>query len=289
VDLAACSQSNTSPTLVVTEAGCRRHIAGSLNNQKKPQQVVHIAEVLNSREEFFMYSESAHLYDAIYLSQGKDYTAEARRIHEFAQQNQKSQGNSLLDVACGTGLHSGYLSEFYQVEGVDLDESMLATAREKHPGIPFQSGDMRDFSLGRQFDVITCLFSAIGYMKDIGQLHQAIGNMGNHLKPGGVMFVEPWFTPETWHPGSVHTTFVDQPDLKIVRMNLSERKGNLSFFTFHFLVGTPKGVEHFSEYHELALFTHDEYLDSFRANNLDVFYDQAGLYGRGLYIGQREL
>jgi SAM-dependent methyltransferase len=236
-----------------------------------------------------MYTESAHLYDTIYLSQGKDYAAEARRIHELAGQYQKSLGNSLLDVACGTGFHAGYLSKFYQVEGVDLDEQMLVVAREKHFGLLFQAGDMRTFDLGRQFDVITCLFSAIGYMKNAAQLHQAVGNMGKHLKPGGVLFIEPWFTPETWHPGSVHTTFVDQPDLKIVRMNLSERKDNLSFFTLHFLVGTPQGVEYFSEYHELALFTHAEYLDSFRANNLDVSYDEAGLYGRGLYIGKKSL
>ncbi len=38
-----------SPTLVVTEAGCRMHIAGGLHRQNKPQQVVHIAEVLNHR------------------------------------------------------------------------------------------------------------------------------------------------------------------------------------------------------------------------------------------------
>lgn len=37
-----------SPTLVVTEAGCLMHIAGGLHRQKKKQQVVHIAEVLNS-------------------------------------------------------------------------------------------------------------------------------------------------------------------------------------------------------------------------------------------------
>jgi SAM-dependent methyltransferase len=236
-----------------------------------------------------MYGESAHLYDTIYLNQGKDYAAEARHIHELAQQYKKSHGKGLLDVGCGTGLHAGYLSEFYQVEGVDLDEQMIAAAREKHPGIPFQAGDMRDFNVDRQFDVITCLFSAVGYMKDTAQLHQAIGNMGKHLKPGGVMFIEPWFTPETWHPGSVHTLFVDQPDLKIVRMNLSERKGNLSFFTFHFLVGTPQGVEYFNEYHELALFTQAEYLDSFRMNNLEVSYDEGGLYGRGLYIGKKAL
>ena len=42
-------QLSASPTLVVTEAGCRMHIAGGLSKQKKPQRVVHIAEVLNSR------------------------------------------------------------------------------------------------------------------------------------------------------------------------------------------------------------------------------------------------
>ncbi len=42
-------EASTSPTLVVTEAGCRMHIAGGLSKQKKPHRVVHIAEVLNSR------------------------------------------------------------------------------------------------------------------------------------------------------------------------------------------------------------------------------------------------
>lgn len=235
-----------------------------------------------------MYKESAHLYDIIYQNQGKDYAAEARRIHELAQRYKKSTGDDLLDVACGTGLHAGYLKEYFQVEGVDLDEAMLKVARERHPELPFHHGDMRTFAPDREFDVVTCLFSAIGYMQDTAQLQQAIGNMGKMLKPGGVMLVEPWFTPDVWKTGTVHTVSVDQPDLKIVRMNVSERKDNLSFFTFHFLVGTSKGVEHFTEYHELALFTHEEYLDSFRANHLEVLHDADGLYGRGLYIGIKQ-
>jgi L-lactate dehydrogenase complex protein LldE len=35
------------PTLVVADTGCIMHIAGGLHRQKKPQRVVHIAEVLN--------------------------------------------------------------------------------------------------------------------------------------------------------------------------------------------------------------------------------------------------
>ena len=42
-------EASTAPTLVVTEAGCRMNIAGGLNKGHKPQRVVHIAEVLNSR------------------------------------------------------------------------------------------------------------------------------------------------------------------------------------------------------------------------------------------------
>lgn len=38
-----------SPTLVVADTGCIMHIAGGLHRQKKPQRVVHIAEVLNHR------------------------------------------------------------------------------------------------------------------------------------------------------------------------------------------------------------------------------------------------
>ena len=42
-------EASTAPTLVVTEAGCRMNIAGGLSKLKRPQRVVHIAEVLNSR------------------------------------------------------------------------------------------------------------------------------------------------------------------------------------------------------------------------------------------------
>ena len=37
------------PTLVVADTGCIMHIAGGLHRQKKPQRVVHIAEVLNQQ------------------------------------------------------------------------------------------------------------------------------------------------------------------------------------------------------------------------------------------------
>ena len=162
---------------------------------------------------------------------------------------------------------------------------MLAVAKQNSPDIPFHQADMAEFDLGKGFDAITCLFSSIGYVKTKERLAQALQTMTRHLLPGGVLIVEPWFTPEQWKPGRVSALFVDQPNLKISRINISEAEGNLSFFAFHYTVGTPQGVEYFTERHELGLFTHKEYLEAFQKTGLDIIHDPEGLDGRGLYIG----
>jgi SAM-dependent methyltransferase len=177
------------------------------------------------------------------------------------------------------------LSKHYQVEGIDLDTEMLKVAQKKHPAIRFHQGDMTDFDLGRQFDVIVCLFSSIGYVKTKVRLRNAIKNMSKHLLPGGVVLIEPWFSSRQWHPGRASMTQVNQPDLKIVRMSYSGQKGNVSTIEFQYLIGTPDGIEHSMEMHELGLFTHKEYTEALKSATLRVIYDKEGLDGRGLYIG----
>ncbi len=83
-------------------------------------------------------------------------------------------------------------------------------------------------------------------------------------------------------------TQVDKPDLKIVRMSLSKQRGKRSLIEFQYLIGTPKRIRHDVEIHELGLFTHQEYMDAFKAAGLKVVHDPEGLDGRGLYIGQKQ-
>lgn len=234
-----------------------------------------------------MFSKSAQFYDDIYSASGKNYAVEADKVRKFIQKYKRTDGNTLLDVACGTGVHAGLLSKDYKVEGSDLDGKMLKVARKNYPTIRFHQGDMRTFDLGRQFDILTCLFSAIGYMKTKSDLRKAIRNMSRHLLPGGVLIVEPWFTPEQWHRGRVFTLRVDKPDMKIVRMSYSGQRGKVSLLEFEYLVGTSKGIKHMSEHHEFGLFTHEEYLEAFQLAGLKTTYNKKGLMGRGLYIGRK--
>lgn len=228
-----------------------------------------------------MFTKSAGFYDAIYAF--KDYAREADRIDHLIREHRLSRGTRLLDVGCGTGGHITHLKKIYAVEGLDLDPGMLAAARERHPEVIFHAGDMLTFDLERRFDAVVCLFSSIGYVRTRPRLIQAVSNMARHLAPGGVLIVEPWITPEAFTPGGVHALFVDRPDLKIARMNVSAVEEKVSILDFHYLVGRPAGIESFTERHELGLFAHEDYLAAFEAAGLKPAHDPAGLDGRGLY------
>jgi SAM-dependent methyltransferase len=144
---------------------------------------------------------------------------------------------------------------------------------------------MRDFDLGRRFDVVTCLFSAIGYAQTEHELRGAIAAMARHLEPGGVLVVEPWLTPESYETPHLGSLFVEEDDLAIARMNIAEHGEGTSVMVFHYLVGTPEGIDRFEERHELGLFTVEQHLEAFRSAGLAVEHDPEGLTGRGLYLG----
>ncbi len=234
-----------------------------------------------------VFTKSAQFYDLIYAAAGKDYRAEALRLHELIQAHKRSPGKALLDVACGTGAHLAELRRWYDVEGLDLDPQMLALAAQRGPGVPLHQADMGDFSLPRTFDAVICLFSSIGYAKTEPNLRQALATMARHTAPGGIVIIEPWILPERWEDGHVGAVFVNEPSLKIARINTSERRDNVTSLTFHYLVGTPEGIESFTEEHELGLFSDGQYREAFRAAGLDAASDAGGLIGRGLYYGVR--
>src|SRR4029077_15645747 len=126
-----------------------------------------------------------------------------------------------------------YLKQHYSVVGMDSSPEMLRIARKKHHDIVFHRDDMTRFKLKNRFDIITCLFSAIGHVKTKARMRRAVRNMARHLEPGGLMILEPWITPANFRKGLVDSIFVDKPNLKIVRINISRARGPVSDFEFH--------------------------------------------------------
>jgi SAM-dependent methyltransferase len=229
---------------------------------------------------------SAQLYDLVYET-FKGYAAEALTLHRLIQQHSRPSAATLLDVACGTGQHLAHLRDLYQVRGLDADPAMLAIAAERLPSVPLHHGDMRTFDLAIEFDVVTCLFSAIGYMRTVRDLRRALSTMARHVRAGGLLIVEPWFTPDAWQDNRPAAVFVDRPEIKIARMNVSSTRGRLSILDFHYLVATSDGVERFHDRFQLGLFTQAEYLSAFAAAGLSVQFNPDGLMGRGLYVATK--
>ncbi|MBX3172738.1 MAG: class I SAM-dependent methyltransferase [Candidatus Eremiobacteraeota bacterium] len=228
-----------------------------------------------------MFKRSAAFYDAIYSF--KDYAAEAEQILGWARQHGRGQGR-LLDAACGTGRHAEYLSKSYAITGIDLDEGLLEHARRRLPQAEFLAGDMCTARFDKKFDVITCLFSAIGYL-DPPQLQQACRNFYEHLETGGVVLIEPWLRPEMIRPGHVGIDQAEFEGIKLVRMSRLQIEGNVSICQFRYLIGTASEIRQESEDHRLTLFTLPEYQKALEDAGFEFHWDEQGLTGRGLLIG----
>jgi len=232
-----------------------------------------------------MYKELAKYYDLIYS--WKDYKKETNKINKLVKKYKKSDGNKLLDVACGTGKHLEYFVEKFSCTGIDLNEEMISVAKKNISDVDFKTADMVSFDLNDKFDIITCLFSSIGYVKTYDNLEKTITNFENHLKSSGVVIIEPWFTKSTYWVGLPSMTTYDGEDIKIARLNTTAIDKDLSVMEMHYLiVDKNKDVKYFVDKHELGLFETDKFLEIMKNAGFKAEFLKDGLMkGRGLYIG----
>lgn len=104
-------------------------------------------------------------------------------------------GQSVLDVACGTGVAARAAADRTgdsgRVTGIDRNDGMLAVARRIAPGIDWQPGlaETLPFQDGR-FDTVLSQFGLM-FFEDRAQ---ALREMWRVLKPGGRLAVAVWDT-----------------------------------------------------------------------------------------------
>lgn len=231
------------------------------------------------------YRHAAEFYDVLYARE-KDYAAEATLLAILIR-DANAGARSILDVGCGTGSHARSLIDLgFRVDGVDLEPEFVEIAQAKCPEGSFVVGDMTALDLPDRYDVVTCLFSAIGYTRSEDALRAAVRSMVAHLNPGGVILVDPWFEPGQLSDGWIATLVGKRDDLTVCRMSRTVLEGTMSRLEFEYLIGAASGIERRSEVHELGLFTQDQMVAAFTEAGIVVERQPEALRTRGIYVGR---
>lgn len=226
------------------------------------------------------------VYDDIYPVR-EDYAEFAKQIHKLALQH-NPDAVTLLDVACGTGEHLVHLRDHFDVVGFDISFPMVRAARRKLGEDAVHQADMRDFELGAQFDVVTCMYSSVGYLPSVDGLYSSIARMVAHLAPGGVLIVEPWVFRENWNGGDLATATFRSDNRTVTRMGQwRTTPDGRSCVEMHYLVAESGSVRHFVNEQELSLFTRAEYFGAFDAAGCAWEYLPDGYAGKSVFVATR--
>jgi SAM-dependent methyltransferase len=165
----------------------------------------------------------AQYYDLLYAE--KDYVKEVDYVRGFIRQYAPDASN-VLELGCGTGVHASLFAEYgYAVTGIDLSEQMLAKARERHLALAaggmlrFYQGDMRDFDLQKQFDVVVALFHVISYLPTDHDLELTLSSISQHLKPGGLFLFDHWYGPAVMaYPPTRRIKTLENDEIEVTRV-----------------------------------------------------------------------
>lgn len=101
-----------------------------------------------------------------------------------------NKGDKILDLACGSGTYAILASILgYKVTGLDLSETIIEIAKEKtkinHCHIDYYVSDMLDYNINDKFNLVTCFFDSVNFLKNEQELDKLIENAYNSLLPGG--------------------------------------------------------------------------------------------------------
>lgn len=232
-------------------------------------------------------TELAEVYDLVYRERGQDFAAEAELVTELVRDRAPGAA-TLLDVGCGTGEHLVTLAErFHHVEGIDLAEPMVAVARAKLPDVTVHVADMTDFDLGRTYDAVISLSTAVAYLPSADAMAIALNNMVSHLAPGGVLVVEPWYFPERYLDGHIAADIVRGAGRTISRVSRSRARDGATHIESHWVVADAAAIRHFTETHVFGLWTRGQYDAAFAAAGCTTEYVPGVQAGRGLFVARR--
>ncbi|MEV6891913.1 class I SAM-dependent methyltransferase [Kribbella sp. NPDC051137] len=129
----------------------------------------------------------ARLYDRLFPGGGRAvgfYRAEADRCN-----------GRVLELGCGTGQKLiPIAADGHPCVGLELSPEMLAEARrkadERGVQVEWVQGDMREFDLGRTFDLVFIAGNSLLHLQEAEDLVGCFRSVKRHLAPGGRLVFE---------------------------------------------------------------------------------------------------
>jgi SAM-dependent methyltransferase len=231
----------------------------------------------------------ARYYDQIYLKM-KDYEKEAKTVRNVIKELEKKKPKTLLDVGCGTGEHLKHLCIDFQCTGIDINRNMIKTAKNKVPNAKFKVADMTNFGLKERFDIITCLFSSIGYVQDFNRLVKTLENFHKHLNEKALVIVEPWIFKKDFKEGYIGINTYEDENVKLARMATSQILKSKWLIFMHYLIGEKGKIRHDKELHKMLALNYEDYIKAFKLSGLkSVKFLKENLWDgcRGLFIATK--
>lgn len=139
-------------------------------------------------EQFY---SDARLYDRLFPG--------GERAVDFYRAEADRRGGSVLELGSGTG-HKliPIAADGHPCVGLELSPDMLAEAQrkadERGVRVEWVQGDMRDFDLGRTFDLVLIAANSLLHLHEAGDLVSCFRSVRRHLAPGA-RFVFDVFNP----------------------------------------------------------------------------------------------
>jgi ubiquinone/menaquinone biosynthesis C-methylase UbiE len=134
----------------------------------------------------------AEFYAQTYDESVPDWPGEMDFYQELASEV-RGKGESLLEIACGTGRVAIRLAQAgTQTMGLDLSSHMLEVAREKSKGISnikWVDSDMCSFDLGEAFGLVIIPGHAFMNLNEAHEQVECLQCIYRHLKPGGRLVI----------------------------------------------------------------------------------------------------
>ncbi|MBQ7740151.1 MAG: class I SAM-dependent methyltransferase [Eubacterium sp.] len=214
------------------------------------------------------YNTFAFYYDR--LTENAEYEVRSEFISNFFYRY--NNGNmSVLDLACGTGNITKYLSEKgYEITALDLSEEMLSVAQNKNiNNAVFIKGDMTDFELPYKVDNCVCSLDSINHLSCIEDVKKCFKCVYNSLNEGGIFI----FDVNTIYKHKViladNSFIFDEEDFFLAWDNtsLDERtvQINLDFFIFN-----GKSYDRYSEEFTEKAYETNELVNALRETGFEV-------------------